>query len=1274
MIGRLIHTFWLLLVGLLMLFAVMLGIARLWVPVLGDYRTAAEQALGELLNQPVTIDRMDATWRGLNPVIKLRGVSLAGELPGTPLMEVDEVWVGIDIEAYLHEREIRPASIDIIGADLTVIREPDGRLYLDGIASGTGGGGGLSALLRMERLAIHDSRVIFRDLKAERAPLRFSDVTLALRNESAQYSVIGYAMLPPELGYRVDIQSVLKGSGNWIGGWNGRLYLKGQSIVLSPDNLPWLGQLSQLAGVADVRGWLDIKLGRLQSAVCEFDVGELSVSGAGTGDAVRFDRLGGQLGWRLHERGWQLAGQNLVFGQEGIVRKGTTFAVTADASGNEPGITADIRNLNLPDLRLLALLTPGIDLQRQQLEDLRPEGMIDSMELRFSGPPGARSLAAFDAGFRDVGIGTPGNTPVVRRLRGSITGTPHAGALWLGGHQVSVQDDSLFRDVLMFDDLGGEALWHSRDGLFTISSDNIRVANDDLEVQARLTVALPGTGGSPIVDLEADFVRGKVRRMRHYLPAHVMSPKGVGWLDRSLVSGEIEQGSIVVKGRLDQIPYDHGEGVLSVSLPVRNAVLDYSPDWTQITRLDADVKFTGRRMDVHSTSGFIRTARLARVHALIPDLARPDLTIRGRVNGQLDVMLAEMDSSPVGDVYGAFVERVASSGPTGLDLDIVIPLHRASARELTVSGNIHLKGNTLDIRDQDLDLEKIRGTLRFTPDDFSGSGLKARLLGTPVEVDVWTDHDDDRTYIRSRGPLDLVGLVTGQQSALADLINGRSDWDVRLGIGRLERRYQVPDVRLDLSSTLEGIAVNLPAPFGKQAQEKRPLTASITRLAHPDRLVQAGYGDVLQGVMSVEFGEQQARLARGQLRIGAGEVVLPDENLFVISGRLPHFSLARWLPVLASVQGGGGPPVEVDLEIGELVVTRHVLHEVGLQVETAGLVQEVTLSGKSAEGDIEITRTSRGIERVVANLKRLHLGSAPEQTQEQADIFILGPADFPELHISIGKLSVNDIKLGSALVDTLRSADGMEIKQLAVASKMLELRATGNWRGKSGFDRSWLDVEIIDGRLEKLLEAFDYKEQVDRGELSGTINAGWQGAPWKFEPGRAEGKLYLNIRDGRLEAVKPGPGRLFGLISLHSLPRRLSLDFDDIYKKGFSFDRIEGSFVLDGGNAYTDDLKIEGPAARIDIAGRIGLADRDYDQLVTVLPNVSSGLPLAGVLAGGPAVGAALLLAEQLLDDELDEMAVRRYTVTGPWTDPVYEKLERRKKQETDSIAEDYIE
>jgi uncharacterized protein YhdP len=131
----------------------------------------------------------------------------------------------------------------------------------------------------------------------------------------------------------------------------------------------------------------------------------------------------------------------------------------------------------------------------------------------------------------------------------------------------------------------------------------------------------------------------------------------------------------------------------------------------------------------------------------------------------------------------------------------------------------------------------------------------------------------------------------------------------------------------------------------------------------------------------------------------------------------------------------------------------------------------------------------------------------------------------------------------------------------------------------------------------------------------------------------------------------------------------LSLDFSDLFSKGFAFDRIEGNFVLDNGNAYTNDLVINGPAAIIEISGRIGLADSDYDELVTVIPSMSSSIPLAGALAGGPVVGAALLVAERLLGDKLEKVSRfthTYYALTGPWSDPVYTKIEIPPKESAD--------
>jgi hypothetical protein len=151
--------------------------------------------------------------------------------------------------------------------------------------------------------------------------------------------------------------------------------------------------------------------------------------------------------------------------------------------------------------------------------------------------------------------------------------------------------------------------------------------------------------------------------------------------------------------------------------------------------------------------------------------------------------------------------------------------------------------------------------------------------------------------------------------------------------------------------------------------------------------------------------------------------------------------------------------------------------------------------------------------------------------------------------------------------------------------------------------------------------------------------------------------IGVRVERGTLYEVQPGAGRMFGLLSVNALPRRLSLDFSDVYRRGLAFDSISGTFRLADGHAHTDDLRLSGPAARVEIKGRAGLAALDYDQEAVVVASFASSLAIAGTLAGGPGVGAAMLIASEILRGPLEDMARVRYRVTGSWDHPVVERV-----------------
>lgn len=152
-------------------------------------------------------------------------------------------------------------------------------------------------------------------------------------------------------------------------------------------------------------------------------------------------------------------------------------------------------------------------------------------------------------------------------------------------------------------------------------------------------------------------------------------------------------------------------------------------------------------------------------------------------------------------------------------------------------------------------------------------------------------------------------------------------------------------------------------------------------------------------------------------------------------------------------------------------------------------------------------------------------------------------------------------------------------------------------------------------------------------------------------------------------SVEPGAGRLLGLLSIAHLPRRLALDFKDLTGQGMAFDRISGDFTLAAGEAYTDNLTLRGPAAEIGIAGRTSLRDRTYDQTAVVTGDVGATLGVAGALAGGPVVGAALLLFSQVFKEPLKGVARGYYRISGSWEEPVVRKIDARELEEAAGLG-----
>jgi uncharacterized protein (TIGR02099 family) len=1264
---RMLRALWLLLAVLLGLAAAALTAARLLVPMLGEYRHEAERLASAALHRPVSIERMEASWHGFNPVLKFKGISIGGAGIHGGQFAVDQIWISLDLFHYLIDRQIRLAGIDIIGADVDVIRDREGRIYLDRLQDEAGAADSsvsFPADLEGGRYSLERSNITYHDLKTGRPALHFSNVSLTLENSGQRHVINGNVMLPEQLGQRLAVHAEFTGPLETLNNWRGHLYVTGHSLAIMPDILKDVAPGIDAMGTADIRGWVDFGAGRMRSVTAEVELhnARLRHKGSDRTEDYAADQISGLFGWRRRENDdWQFAARDVVVTRDGIRQSPTQVTLSRRDVGGKAMISCSGSGLFLQDLEPLVELFPGIDVaQRERFVHLHPMGLVESFAFRFEVPKeGTPRLLRFDVSLRDLDTRPASDLPGIGGLTATATGSQEGGTFWIHSQDFIYQDGRLFTEPLHFDEFSGEGTWQYQAGRLSIKSDALHLLNGDLDAGIRLAFERQPDEPAPRLDLQVAVNRFQLEAIGHYLPVHVMSKEGAQWLERALVSGAVRGGNVVLQGRLDQLPFDQGEGRLEARLPVRDAVLDFSPGWTPIRGLDAQVDFTGRSMDIRSRHGKIRTANLVAVQAQIKDLVEPDLTLQGTVQGDLPVMLTELGSCPLGEIYGGFVDHIESGGAAGLSLDLLVPLHHED-QETEVRGNIILKDNRLKVMPDGPELNHIKGQLAFSNNGINGNALKAQLLDAPVSVDVATNAEAGVTRIDLTGAPDLASYLAGEWPEPAARIAGRSDWDMELAIGRLQGRKEVPDVDLKLVSDLQGISIDLPEPLGKTAQESRQFAIDIDHVSKPVKTLHFSYGDQLQGVCAVHDSGDGMACTRANVHLGVGKAVLPEAKLLYVSGHLPAFSLTRWQPLLEGAGSGPGLPVRLDLTIDDFEVMQHAVRDVTLRSEESGRVQKFTLDGPGSAGTIELARTGAGLGKITMNLERLFLEkhAVPGAT----NVAKAQAGSFPELQVTIRKLRYDGVDYGELQLQALhKEANALHLKRLLLDSGKLRLEASGDWKTLTGKNLSQFDVEVKDGKLGTLLKELDYKEDMSGGKLSASFHGSWQGVPWEVSPDRVNGKLHVLIKDGRLLGVEPGAGRVLGLLSLHTLQRRLSLDFSDLFSKGFAFDRIEGNFVLDNGNAYTDDLIIKGPAARIEISGRIGLANKDYDELVTVIPSMTSSIPIAGAIAGGPAVGAALFVAERLLSDELEKASSfthRYYSVTGPWSDPVFTKIE----------------
>jgi uncharacterized protein YhdP len=183
-----------------------------------------------------------------------------------------------------------------------------------------------------------------------------------------------------------------------------------------------------------------------------------------------------------------------------------------------------------------------------------------------------------------------------------------------------------------------------------------------------------------------------------------------------------------------------------------------------------------------------------------------------------------------------------------------------------------------------------------------------------------------------------------------------------------------------------------------------------------------------------------------------------------------------------------------------------------------------------------------------------------------------------------------------------------------------------------------------------------------KGQFNFDLN--WHDAFYAPTLASLNGHASLDLGPGRIVDVgqnsgaKMDLGRMLSIFSLQTIPRRLSLDFSDIFQKGYSFDSLRGDYTISNGNVNTKNMRFDGPVAKVAIDGRIGLVKKDVNFELSVTPYVTSSIPVAATLiTANPLVGLGALAVNTVIGSEVSKAVTYHYAVSGPWSNPSWQTI-----------------
>ena len=1236
-------------------------------PEIETYHAEITAAASAAIGQPLTIGRIAADWNGLRPRLSFTDVQILdaqGKVAlSLPRIENTVAWTSLPMI------ELRFHSLAIDSPDLSVRRDALGKWFVAGIAldpSSTTEQGSPDWLLHQSSVVIRNGRITWQDDLRAAPPLALEQVELRIENRG-RHHLFAVSALPPErLSSRLDVR------GNFYGAsfadmsdWRGELYTQFDYVDV-PAWKTWVTMPAAFRrGKGALRMWLGFERGKVHGVDADVALAGVRARLAESLPPLDLRELRGRISWQDMGRGFEVATRKLALKmRDGFALAPTDFYLRLAGDQDKVNASGEVRvnAFELSDLGVLASYLPIADEVREQVAATALRGAVSEMRaswrLRANGSLRYELKGRFDR----LSLRRVGDRPGFSNLSGEVDGDDASGRLRLNSRKFGLDAPQLFAEPVEFDTFAAQLGWQRNTRGLEFKLNNVELANADLAgtIYGSYQAEEDGPGS---IDANVDMTRVAVRSTGRYTPLPSVNAETHAWLQAALQGGQADSFRVRLRGDLRDFPFvGNKKGIFRLEARAKGVVMEFAKGWPSLEGAQTHLLIQGNKLAIDAVRATTTGARLQNIKVSIPDLLTKDLLlqVRGEAADATQRTLDYIAQSPVYGYLDGFTEGVTARGSGKLNLQLDIPLNGDAP--VKVRGDYRFADNELDFGSGVPLLSKVNGVLLFTESTVHAGDISAQILGGDAHLTVQTENGALLTHARGRANLDILDKL--QPHPLLRRLRGSTDWNADI-------RVQDRLVDVVVQSELNGIASSLPAPFAKLAAERIPLRFEQKGIDSKQRVLNMRYGSMLDaGLTQLRGTNGDWDIRRGRIAFGGATEKAGRDGIWVV-GRLPLVSLEGWSGIgLDTGESGMLPNVAgIDVMVDKLAGYGNTASDLSIKGSGRNGLLSMRLASRELNGDLIWQPQGNG--KLLGRFRSAMLAEGHVDPVTTPFIVADGReapdnASFPEVDVTVDKLSYKGRQLGRLEMSMSESDGDVLLDNLILTNPDGVFTMSGKWQAIPEQTQIDMRVEISDAG--KILSRSGYPDSLKDG--SGTLESRlyWAGAPESFNYNKLNGKLNLKVGKGRFLKVDPGAAKLLGVLSLQSIPRRISLDFTDVISGGFQFENITGNAQIVNGLLMTEDMQLVGSAAKVTLRGQVDLMRETQELKVRILPTVGDSVSILS-FAAGPAVGVGVLLANKILRDPLDKLVSFEYNVSGSWADPRVEKVAQARPVQTGDTA-----